>query len=197
MYKDITGILLSGGKSTRMGTNKSFLKFNGKYIIEHVHEKLKLLFKKVIIITNTPEDYYFLGSEIYKDIYKDKGPLGGIHSGLVHSTTEKNFIISCDMPLVSTELMKFIIDKSGESQITAVTADGYVQQLCGLYKKSCIKTAGDILNEPDNSVCKVSKLRGKTKTKIIEENEIPFSIAGQCLNINKSGDYEKLKEMAV
>lgn len=199
MYKDITAILLAGGKSSRMGTNKSFLKYKGKFIIEHIHDKLKSLFGRVIIITNSPAEYEFLGSEMHEDIFKGKGPLAGIHSGLTNSTSEKNFIISCDVPLVSSELINFIIENSGNNQITAVKADGHIQKLCGVYTKDCKQKIEDIMNDdnPDyefhsKNKCIVSRLFENSDSKIINEEDVPFSIKNQFLNLNKLEDFKKL-----
>lgn len=200
MHKDITGILLAGGKSSRMGTNKSFLDFNGKYIIEHIHDMLKSMFERVIIITNSPAEYGFLGSEIHEDINKGKGPLGGIHSGLTYSPTNQNFIISCDVPLVSPALIDYIISRSFNSQITAVEADGHIQKLCGVYSKECLEKIDNIFKNENShtethskSKCMVGRLIESSNSNIINEDEIPFSIKNQFLNLNRIEDYEMLK----
>ena len=91
MYTDITGIILAGGKSTRMGANKSFLKIGEQTVIERITYLMKSVFTNVIIISNTPDEYIFLNLPIYEDVYKGKGPLAGIHSGLKNSDTQKNF----------------------------------------------------------------------------------------------------------
>ncbi|NUM63062.1 MAG: molybdenum cofactor guanylyltransferase, partial [Ignavibacteriaceae bacterium] len=135
MYKDITGIILAGGKSKRMGLNKSFLKVGEVTMIERTTELMKSLFDRVILITNTPDEYKFLGIEMFEDIYKNVGPLAGIHSGLAHSITDKNFIISCDIPFVNKGVIEFIINYKTNKSITITKADGFVQQLCGLYSK--------------------------------------------------------------
>ena len=70
MYDDITAIILSGGKSTRMGTNKSFLKIGDKTVIERMRDLLQSIFKDVILITNEPDDYKFFGLPIYVDIFR-------------------------------------------------------------------------------------------------------------------------------
>ena len=135
MYKDITGIILSGGKSTRMGSNKSFLKVGHKTIIERVRDLLQVIFKDVILITNDPDEYKFLNLPMFEDVYKYKGPLAGIHSGLLHSSTEINFIISCDIPLITQEMIKYLVDYKTEKIITIAKADGFIQQLAGKYSK--------------------------------------------------------------
>ena len=91
MYKDITGIILSGGKSSRMGLNKSLIELSGKTFIQRTKDLMSGLFENVILITNEPDLYDFLDIESYVDIFKVFGPLGGIHSGLINSKTDENF----------------------------------------------------------------------------------------------------------
>ena len=110
MKKRITCIILSGGKSSRMGVNKSFLPFGDKTIIEHTIQLMKSIFDGVILITNSFEEYQHLNVPLFEDVHKQKGPLAGIHSGLSNSKTDKNFIISCDLPLMTKEVVEYIID---------------------------------------------------------------------------------------
>mgnify|MGYP005832398511 CR=1 FL=1 len=203
MYEDITGIILSGGKSTRMGQNKSFLKIGEKYIIEHITNLMKSIFSKVLLITNEPELYDFLQVEIYTDIFKNVGPLAGIHSGLVHSKTEKNFIISCDIPLMNKEMISSIIEFPSDALITLPKADGYIQQLCGVYNKELIPLIEKIIssdtkkeNRNDSQAkrnCKIHNLIESLPTKIIEN---PENLKGYhdniFLNMNKPEDYNHI-----
>lgn len=69
MYSDVTGIILAGGKSSRMGTNKALLSLNGQTVIERVAALMKSVFTKVILITNTREELGFIDLRMYKDIY--------------------------------------------------------------------------------------------------------------------------------
>ncbi len=135
MYSDITGVILAGGKSSRMGTNKSFLKIGNQTIIERIVELMKSIFSEVIIITNSPDEYRFLNLPLFEDIYKWKGPLAGIHSALVHSATEKLFVLSCDVPLMSREMIEYIVNYKSEKPIVFCEAAGYHQPLVGVYSK--------------------------------------------------------------
>ena len=136
MYKNITGIILSGGKSTRMGENKSLMKLGDRTVIEHTLLLMQSLFSEVILITNTPDEYKFLNIPLFEDVYKYRGPLAGIHSGLLNSTTEENFVISCDIPLITKEIIEYIIKYDTTHPVTVCRADGYIQQLAGKYSKS-------------------------------------------------------------
>ena len=151
MYDDITAIILSGGKSTRMGTNKSFLKIGDKTVIERMRDLLQSIFKDVILITNDLDDYKFLGLPTYEDVFRLRGPLAGIHSGLKHSKTNTNFIISCDLPLMTKEMINYLIEYNTNKLITVAKADGFIQQLAGKYSKKCLSLSEKILKEVVNN----------------------------------------------
>jgi molybdenum cofactor guanylyltransferase len=204
MYDDITGIILSGGKSTRMGENKSFLKIGGQTVIEHVCQLMKSIFSKVIIITNEPDLYQSLGVEIFTDIYKNVGPIAGIHSGLVHSPTEKNFIISCDIPLMNAEMINSIVDYAPGSAITVPKADGFIQNLCGVYSKSVIPNIEQIiqndLSQENRSTeqvkrkCKMSNLISIVQSTIIEDiRPLNGYFPEIFLNMNNPEEYQQIK----
>lgn len=203
MYSDITGIILAGGKSSRMGTNKSFLKLGDKTIIERIVELMKSVFANVIIITNTPTDYAFLGLPAYEDIYKLNEPIAGIHSGLLNSKAEKNFFISCDMPLMTKETIEFIVNHKTAKLITVARADGFVQQLCGVYSKKVLPEISELINEnnfkPSNKnekrICKVLQLVKKLNAEIIPiETEFNRYAEGMFFNMNRPEEYEYIKE---
>ncbi|MFH1051277.1 MAG: molybdenum cofactor guanylyltransferase [bacterium] len=188
MYQDITGIILSGGKSTRMGENKSFLKIGDVKIIEIVSILMKSLFRELIIITNEPELYKFLNIKTYCDIHKNVGPIAGIHSGLINSKTERNFIISCDMPLMTSGMICSIVDYPSDALITVPKADGFIQQLCGIYSKSLIPVIGKIIEE-DNSQENRDLNQTKRKCKVHQLiNSVPATIIDKVENLQ---GYEK------
>lgn len=201
----MTGIILSGGKSSRMGQNKALMEIAGIKAIERIVNLMKPLFPKLILSTNTPDEYEFLGLEMVKDEYDNLGPASGIHAALKASNTDKNFIISCDMQLMNTETIKFIIDYPTDKQVIIANADGFNQQLAGVYTKNCIHAIDEIAKddqEEENRYteqkkrgCKVFKLVQKMEGKIIDaENEIPNYIPGTFFNMNKPHEYQEIVE---
>jgi len=116
MYKDFTGIILSGGKSSRMGSDKALLTVGDETIIERITDLMKSIFSDVHIVTNTPEDYKFLNIPLYEDIFKNKGPLSGIHSGLHHSliNTTQDLLRICLLPQVSDQDCRMFRCKADE-----------------------------------------------------------------------------------
>jgi len=134
--KKITGIILAGGKSSRMGTDKALIEVNGKKIIQHIFEALNNVTDSVMIISNS-NNADFLGVSVYTDLIEDCGPLGGIYTGLKFSETEKNIILSCDIPFVTAELLNFLIEKSEKHDVAIPEHNGKTEPLCGVYSKSC------------------------------------------------------------
>jgi molybdopterin-guanine dinucleotide biosynthesis protein A len=202
MYDDITAVILSGGKSSRMGTNKSFLKIGDKTIIERLRDLLQSMFKDVILITNEPDDYKFLGLPIYEDIFLHRGPLAGIHSGLKHSKTNINFIISCDLPFMTKETINYLIEYKTDKLITVAKADGFVQQLAGKYSRECLSPSEKILkegiiNENRDAIqrkrkCNVLSLIDLVGAEIISAESLPFYNEDLYFNMNRTEDYNLL-----
>lgn len=135
---DITGVILAGGKSSRMGTDKALLKINGKSFIQHIAEVLQQVFEQVIIISDHADRYRFLRLPVYEDIFRNSGPLGGIHSALVHARTENVFVVSCDMPLLPSQVIRDLINSRVDGDATVISVQDRVQPLCGLYKVRCL-----------------------------------------------------------
>lgn len=132
--KKITGIILAGGKSNRMGTDKGLLKLGEKYLIEYPIDVLSNLCDQILISANS-NSYDFLGYPIISDIVSDCGPIGGIYTGLCHSKTNWNLVLSCDMPFVSEMLLHYLIANSEHTEVTVPYHKNKLEPLCAVYHK--------------------------------------------------------------
>ena len=128
-------IILSGGKSSRMGTNKALLKINDKTNIERIRDRLKPHFDDIILVTNNSEDYRFLGLKMTKDQFPGMGPLAGLHAGLSVSDYETNIIVACDMPFVSGELAETFCSKLSGHDAVVPVIHGKQQPLFAVFQK--------------------------------------------------------------
>lgn len=198
MYKNVTGIILSGGKSKRMGENKAFLKLGNESLIEKTANLMKSLFNEVILITNSVEEYSFLKIPIFEDIYKEKGPLGGIHSGLYHSNNDTNLIISCDMPLISEEAIKYLIDYPTEKEVVIYKTDDRLQQMLVRYNKSVIPQAEKLLRGENLEIMKnrnqfsLYNLLDNVSVEIIDAVEFEFYNDRLFYNVNRPDEYQNI-----
>ncbi len=199
--KNITGIILSGGKSSRMGSNKSLLKLGDKTLIERAVDLMRGCFEKNILITNEPQLYEFLDVEMYEDIIPNLGPLSGIHSGLVNSKTEKNFVISCDMPMMKREIVNYIASFNSGKEIIIPFDGKKIQQLCGVYSKNFTESAAKILNgELLNNSFKSKKksvydLLEQIGCEKVDVSKLTYFNSYIFLNINDPDDYKKVQEL--
>ena len=199
-HSNITGIILAGGKSTRMGENKSLLILNGKTVIQRVVDLMESIFKEVIMITNMPDEYNFINIPMYKDIYEYKGPLAGIHSGLINSKTEKNFIISCDIPLMEQDMIKYIVNYKTKKPITLCIANGYIQQLAGIYSKSVLPKIEQLFSKYSDKqkvekrkYYSVQSLLNSVGAEILNAEELDIYEEYMFFNMNNQEDYKIIK----
>ncbi|MCD2257737.1 molybdenum cofactor guanylyltransferase [Psychroserpens luteolus] len=141
---NITGIILAGGKSSRMGYEKGLVMYKNKPFIAHVIHAAETLVNEVIIVSNN-KNYDQFNLKRVNDMMLNTGPLAGLYSGLYHSTTQDNLVLSCDIPLITKELLEQLISKvSVKDDIVQVSVKGRTNPLLAVYKKhcmmSCLKT---------------------------------------------------------
>ena len=195
--KDVTGIILCGGDSTRMQTNKALLKIGDLTVIEIIFNKLKNLFDEVIISANNVSDFTFLDLPIVPDVILNKGPLAGIQASLNYSKTNKNFIISCDMPLISEQMIEFIGNHNSDKEILLPKSNGKVQQLCGVYSKSVVTEIEKIftLSKTDKNIKgSVFELLNRIPTEIIDVGSFTFYNEDLFFNMNSPEDFNYIKK---
>ncbi len=135
--KNVNGYILAGGKSSRMGADKGLLTFHGKPIVQKIIDQLKPAVKNVIIVSNNIE-YKKFGFEVIADLIKDIGPAGGIHTALSHTDAEQIFVVSCDMPYITTDAIQYMIEQASQSQITLPLNHERMEPLFGVYSKKCL-----------------------------------------------------------
>lgn len=201
MNSNITAVILSGGKSSRIGEDKALFKISNLTLIERIYFLLNKLFNEVIIISNKPKRYEFLNTKIYKDIFPGFGPLSGIHSGLTNSNTNLNFFISCDMPFVSKELIEFLINIEFNQDILIPKSNNNIHSLCAVYKKSCLDKAERLLkfanesmnNETGKSKIKLFDLINSMHAKYVDISEEKFFHTYLMFNMNTISDLEFVK----
>lgn len=133
-----SAIILAGGKSSRMDyVDKAFLEVNGVPMICHMLDKIRDV-DDIIIVTNKPADYQGLGVRVVTDIIPQKGPLSGMHSGLIHAKYQYSFITACDTPLVPYEYVKYCLELEKDYDVAVPYWNGFYEPTCGMYSKTAI-----------------------------------------------------------
>ncbi len=165
--KDITGIILAGGKSSRMGSDKGFISLNGIPFISLIIKTVKPFVNDIIIVSNNP-DYDIFNLKRVEDIIKDAGPLAGLYSALYHSETEKNLVLSCDVPLINSAVLNKLIEAfDPEKDVVQLQSRGKTMPLIAIYKKHCMLQCLHLLQEGERRLRK-AVMQLNTKTVVLD-----------------------------
>ena len=156
MSRALTGFVLTGGKSSRMGSDKALLRLPyGETFAEHALGLVSSVATEVRLL-GSREKYASFGwaGEIVEDIYPDRGPLGGIHAALRSTSTELNLVLAVDMPAMSTACLEYLVSRAESSKALVVVPDigGTQQPLCAVYRKEFHSIAEQALLDGRNKV---------------------------------------------
>jgi molybdenum cofactor guanylyltransferase len=191
---NISGIILAGGKNSRIGANKAFLEIDGIRLIEKTINIYRRIFPEIIIVTNHPLVYIeFADAAIVTDIYKNKGPLGGIHTGLFYAKNSHAFVAACDMPFLDRDFILYLIDQTGKYDVVVPELPEGFQALHAIYSRNCLPFLKRMI-EADK--LKISDLYKEIRLLSVTEEKIkPFDKDGHLfLNINTPEDLKAYQQ---
>ena len=134
----ITGIILAGGKSSRMGQNKALMSLGGRRLIDRVVHVLRDIFAELLLVTNRPEIYADLGVPMVNDVFPEKGSLGGIYSAVYHAPAPCCFVVACDMPFLQVSVIRYLIEQMADHDVVMPDVHGEMQPLHAVYGKVCL-----------------------------------------------------------
>ena len=186
--KNTNGYILAGGKSSRMGSDKGLLIFNGKPIVQMIIEQLELAVNKTIIVSNNA-DYEKFGLEVIPDLIQGKGPAAGIHAALSHTDSEQIFIVSCDMPYINTKAIQYMIEQPTHSEIKLPLHHGKIEPLFGVYSKNCLPLWQQLIEQGKIKLQEMVTHFSLLKINVGDNGEL-FNVS-LFLNINDKNDFQK------
>ena len=188
----MTGIILSGGKNTRMGgENKAFVTIDGEFIIDRTVNLFREVFDETILVTNSPMEYVDYDIQIVTDIIKNKAALGGIYTGLLYASSDHCFVAACDMPFLDRRFIEYMIGRIKTYDIVVPqTSDGF-QPLHAVYSKKCIPFIKQLI---DSDRLKIRPLYKHFKTLILPPEVITTFDSNErmFLNINSQEDLDTI-----
>jgi molybdenum cofactor guanylyltransferase len=189
----ITGIILAGGKNLRMGKNKAFLEINGRRIIDRTKNLFLEIFDEVLLVTNSPLDYLELNLRTVADLIPDKGSLGGIYTGLFHSSHPHAFVAACDMPFLNPSLIKHLIQLAPNFDIVIPRTRDGLQPLHAVYSQQCFPFMEELLRRNN---LKILDFFHRVKVHEIPPEEILLfdSEMNAFLNINTPDELRRIQE---
>ncbi len=188
----MTGVILSGGKNTRMGENKAFLRVGEERLIDRTVRLFRRVFREVIIVTTSPLDYLDQEAIIVTDIIPEKGALGGLYTGLFYAIDEYAFLAACDMPFLNLAFLEYMVQQAtGYDIVVPAPSDG-LQPLHAIYARRCLPA---IRAHLDRNHLQIKRFYpGHQILKILPEVLGVFDPEGRMfLNVNTPEDLQKLR----
>jgi len=191
----VSGLILAGGQSRRMGANKAFLKVGGRPIIERVIEQVASVSQEILLLTNEPDEYAHLGYPTVPDVYPGQGSLIGIYSGLKAARYPVALVVACDMPFLDASLLRYMISLApGHDAVVPRTEQG-LEPLHALYSKACLPAMEGLLQR---DTLKVIAFYSQVRVRYLEQKEIE-TLDPQHLsffNVNSPADLRWARRMA-
>lgn len=138
--------ILAGGKSSRMGTDKSFVRVLGVPMVERVLARVHGLGAETLLVTNRPGDYAYLGLPLYTDVLPGAGALGGIYSALHYAAHPRVLVVACDMPFLSRPLLAHLLALAPDFDAVVPRAAEGVEPLHAVYGTACLEPIRRLLD---------------------------------------------------
>lgn len=190
---NVSGIILAGGKSRRMGRNKALLDLGGLTLIERVAGVMSGVCREIIIAGGDPGALGSLGYPVVPDAYPGCGPLSGIHAGIMAAGSQYCFISACDIPFLSEKLIRRVVSEAEGYDAVILMHGEFYEPLCSLYGRAFAAAAETSIKKGAYKVMQSLELV-KWKPLAVEAGEFP-DLERSIFNINTPGDYEKAKKL--
>jgi len=194
----MTSIILAGGKSSRLGRNKSLQTVGGKTLIQWVIDRLAILSTEIVLATAHGEEIpcsSHVRVKTVADAYPGKGPLAGIYSGLLASSGRRAIVVGCDTPFFSVPLLEYMTQTSPAFDVVVPRVKEKVEPLCAVYSRNCVAPIKGLLNQNE---LRIIELFPMVNVRYVEEDEIdnfdPEHLS--FFNINSEADLERARKLA-
>lgn len=187
----MTGAILAGGSSRRMGTNKAFIKIDGSTIIERSVKLFREVFDDLYVVANDVLLYEHLDARVVSDIIKGAGSLGGIYTAVFHSRDKSVFVAACDMPSLDREAIR----RTAETPLGGFDAvvpfiGGRYHPMHAVYSRKCLKPIKAMIEEGN---LRVTDLLDRIRVKRLTEDDFRgLPIESSVENVNTRDDLKRI-----
>ncbi len=199
MIRDISGVVLAGGKSKRMGMDKRHLTVHGEPLLDRVTSVLIELFPEVLLVLAEKDiEQTDERIRIVTDLIPDCAAVGGLYTGLYHARYSRVFVVACDMPFINPAVVELFLQNIDSTDIVMAQLVTGLQPLHGLYSKQCLPLLKEMIEARDLRLQNVADKRGLTVHRV-PETEIkrldPQLLS--FLNLNSPADLELANKISL
>ena len=196
---DIDCIVLAGGRGLRFGQDKALEPIGQRSLLEQVVFQLSSFEGETLIVTaqgkSYPQLYGYPKLRIVSDLYPNKGPLGGIYTGLKMSASFHNLVVACDMPFLNQALLRYMMEVAEGFDLVVPRVGKLIEPLHAIYSKNCLDPIESLFREDKMNVRGLFPL---VRVRYVEAGEIdrfdPRHLS--FFNINTAADLARAKKLA-
>jgi molybdopterin-guanine dinucleotide biosynthesis protein A len=194
-YPDLAAVLLAGGRSCRMGTDKALVPLGGQPALELLATRLRELTDQVLLSASDPSAYSFAGLPTICDVYPRRGPMSGLHAAMLHTTRPLILLLACDLPGVSSLILRRIIEASaGFDAVIPLTSDNRLHPVCAVYSRTCLPVIERNLRSGRN---RMISLLDEPGLRIRQLNSLEGSFSDASLfDVNSPEDYDAFRRLS-
>ena len=189
----LSGIVLAGGQSRRMGRNKALLELEGQTLIARVLERLSPLCDELIISANDVELYADLPVQVVPDLIAGRGALSGIHAGLATMRHDKAVVVACDMPFLSLSLLRYMVVMSSGYDVVSPRVDGFFEPLHAVYSARCVEPIAQLIAKGPRRV--VDLYRQIRLREVTKADVQLFDAALSFVNVNTHKEWAEVQRL--
>jgi molybdopterin-guanine dinucleotide biosynthesis protein A len=190
---ELSGIVLAGGQSRRMGRNKALLELDGQPLIARVLGRLALLCNELIVSANTVELYADLPARVVPDLVPGRGALGGIHAGLTAASNERAVVVACDMPLLNLRFLRYMAVVSPGYDVVVPRVGGFYEPLHAVYSARCVEPIAQLIAQGPRRV--VDLYRQVRIRELTEADVHLFDAALSFVNVNTLQEWSEVQRL--
>ncbi len=189
---DVCAVILAGGQSSRMGSNKALLDVGGRPLICVLIDRIRPLTDQILISSNDSASYRFLNFPVVPDHFKGHGPLAGFHAAMLHNACALYIVLACDLPNLQPALLRNLVSfAEGFDAAIPRTRDGFAHPLCAVYRRTCLPSVERALRRGDNKVIEIF-LDDSLAIRWVDPHEGQFEDI-DLANVNTPEDLRMLK----
>lgn len=191
--EELLGVVLAGGGSRRMGFDKTALELDGRSVVLRAADLLRATCTEVVVSSRPGSEWEGGDLRAVPDLRANLGPLAGLEAVLEAASGRAVFLLACDLPQVSTELVDYLrraSERATECAAVVPAIGGRVQPLCGIYRQSALETVRDHLDVGRRAM--LDLLDALDTTTVVIDSRLPFFRTDLFHNLNRPQDLEQL-----
>lgn len=196
MQIDVTGVLLAGGKSRRMGEDKRYLVVGEQTLLERGLSVLRAIFRDVLVVIAQDSPPLDVDVRVVQDLVPDCGSLGGLYTGLMQATTPHTFVVACDMPFLDPAVIAQFTNRGASADIVMAKLSAQLHPMHALYGKRCLPIVEQMIQARQLKIQEMVSQSSLRVRYVTEADLLGIDPSGRSFqNVNTPADLEMARSL--